>query len=313
MIFQLFQFLKGNDLSNIGKRQAIPILGIGLVSISFSSIFIKWCLAPALVIAFYRLFIASLFYFGVSTVKREAGWSLLSGRLRILAVLSGLFLAAHFTFWITSLEHTSVASSVVLVQTAPIFVVLGSALFLKEKPSFRVLLGIIITLAGSLIISVLDYQSKGSSVLGNMLAIGGAIGAAGYLLIGRKLREQLSTTNYVTIVYSIAAFASFFLVSVNKHSFSNYDLTTFLLFLAIGMIPQVIGHTSLNWALKYFSATAVSIATLAEPVGATFLAITLLGESLNVMKVVGGIIILSGVVMVLLSEHRSSKQIEKVD
>jgi drug/metabolite transporter (DMT)-like permease len=300
-------------LSKIGKNQAIPILGFGLISISFSSIFIKWCVAPALVIAFYRLFIASIFYFGVTAIKREAGWSKLSGKFRLLALLSGLFLAAHFAFWITSLEHTSVASSVILVQTAPIFVVLGSALFLKEKPSQLMLLGILITIAGTLLISILDFRSEGSSLFGNVLAIGGAIGAAGYLLIGRKLREHLNTTSYVTIVYSIAAFASFFLVVINRQSFSNYDLTTFLLFVAIGMVPQAIGHTSLNWALKYFSATAVSIATLAEPVGATILAVTLLGESLNAMKIVGGIIILSGVAVVLLSEKRSGKQIEQVD
>lgn len=292
----------------INKTHAAPVLIIGLISISFASIFIKWCLAPALLIAFYRLAIASIFYLGISTYKTGFGWTLLDTKNKVLVLLSGLFLAAHFSFWITSLDYTSVASSVVFVQTAPIFVVLGGLFFLKEKPTKMILYGIGTTSIGMFIVSYFDFQSKGSSLLGNVLAIGGAIGAAGYLLIGRHLRSTLGTVQYVTIVYSGAAITTLFLALMSGKSFINYNLQTFILFVAIALVPQVIGHTSLNWALKYYSATTVSIATLAEPVGASILALLLLGEKLTLFKVAGGIIILMGVALVLFSENSINKK-----
>ena len=284
------------------KWLAIPVLTIGIVAISFASILIKLCQAPSLVIAAYRLFIASLFYWAIVFLKKNSiRASLAPGQLKI-AVVSGLFLAVHFASWITSLQYTSVASSVVLVQSAPIFVAIGGALFLGERPSLLMTAGILVSFVGAVTIGMHDFAFDPTSLPGNLLALVGAIGASGYYLAGRKLRATLSTLHYVTIVYSVAALILVAGALVRGLSFIGYSPETFLLLFAIAMVPQVIGHTSLNWALKYFTAAAVAVVALGEPIGASMLAWTLLGEQLDAGKIIGGTFILTGVIIVILAE-----------
>lgn len=284
------------------KRQAIVVLGIGLIAISFASIFIKLCDAPSLVIAAYRLTIASVFYIVFTRIRSGSVLSVSSKSQLKVALISGVFLTIHFATWITSLEFTSVASSVVLVQSAPLFVAIGSFIFLHEKPTKLMVLGILIALVGSIIISAHDFSIDKNSLPGNLLAITGAIGAAGYLLAGRKLRAEMDTFHYVTAVYSVAAILLFIIAVISKASLIGYSSTTYLLLLAIALIPQVIGHTTLNWALKYFTATAVAVIILGEPIGASILALVILGENISLIKILGGLIILTGVIIVIFSE-----------
>lgn len=275
---------------------------MGLVSISMASVFIKMCSAPAMIISTYRLSIAALFYIAAMKLQRRRMWHTLNGSQRKLAILSGLFLSMHFITWITSLKYTSVASSVVLVQTAPIFVAIGGYLLIHEKPTLLSFTGVIVALTGSIIITLTDFSGNFSSLKGNVLAILGAICAAGYFIIGRKLRSDLDTMHYVSVVYSIAAIVTFLLTLCRGNSFFNYDFNTYLLLFAIAFFPQIIGHTSLNWALKYFTATSVSIIALAEPIGASLLAYFFLHESLTLFKIVGGVVVLCGVVLTLVGE-----------
>lgn len=286
------------------KHQAIFVLGIGLIAISFASIFIKLCDAPSLVIAAYRLTIASIFYIGFTRIRYGHILSVYSKSQLKIVIVSGIFLTIHFATWITSLKFTSVASSVVLVQSAPIFVAVGSFIFLREKPTKLMLLGILIALFGSIIISTHDFSLDKNSLIGNLLAIGGAIGAAGYLLAGRKLRAEIDIFRYVTVVYSVAAILLMIIAFLSKASFVGYSSKTYLLFLAIALIPQVIGHTTVNWALKYFTATAVAVIILGEPIGASILALVILGETLSSVKILGGLIILTGVIIAILAEPR---------
>ena len=166
------------------------------------------------------------------------------------------------------------------------------------------IIGTIIAFVGAIIISLHDYAHDSSTLAGNLLAIGGALGAAGYFLAGRKLRAEIDTFPYVTAVYTISALLLLVMAIISGVSLFNYNLKEFLLFFAIAIIPQIIGHTSLNWALKYFSATAVSIIILGEPIGASLLAFFILGESLTLIKIFGGIIIICGVVILLLAEAK---------
>jgi len=281
------------------------ILGIGLIAVSVSSILIKLCDAPALVIATYRLTIASVFYLGYTGIKQGKFWRTFTrGQLKTI-LISSIFLTIHFSTWITSLKYTSVASSVILVQSAPIFVAFGSFIFLKERPSGLLLLGAVIALFGSIMISILDYTSDKDAMTGNLLAIGGAIGAAGYLLSGRKIRSQINIFSYVSAVYSLTAVALMIMAILNGASFFKFSTEVYLLFLAIAIFPQIIGHTTLNWALKYFSATAISIAILAEPIGASIMAVFVLGEQLTVVKIFWGIVILIGVLIALVAETKN--------
>lgn len=284
------------------RRQAMVVLGLGLVAISFASIFIKLCQAPSLVIAAYRLSLASLFYLIFTRWRQGPILAPFSRAQLKVVLLSGIFLTIHFATWITSLKYTSVASSVVLVQSAPIFVALGSAMVLKESPSRWVWYGIVIAVTGSAIISAHDFSMDRSSLAGNLLAIGGAVGAAGYLLAGRKLRVSIDIFRYVTVVYSIAAVLLILLALGSGLSFSGYRPVDYWLLLAVALIPQVIGHTSINWALKYFSATAVAVIILGEPIGASVLALLLLGEKLTFIQITGGFIILTGVFLTLWAE-----------
>ena len=296
-----------NSSNDIWKR-AILTLGMGLIAISFASIFIKLCEAPALVIAAYRLTFASFFYIGFTRIKQGPIFETFQPRHLRFVIISGVFLTLHFATWISSLKFTSVASSVVLVQSSPVFVALGSVIFLREKPTFKMVIGIVLAFAGSVIISVHDFSMDESSLTGNILAVGGAIGAAGYLLAGRKLRAEIDTFRYVTAVYSLTAILLVLLALFSGAELFDYNARTFLLFLAIAFFPQIIGHTTFNWALKYFSATAVSIVALGEPFGASILAFFILGEKLTLIKIYGGLMILAGVVIALLAEAQANSQ-----
>ena len=186
-------------------KKVFFLLPLGLIAISLSSILIKLCHAPVFTIAAYRLTIASLFFVGIHKLKRRSILSPFSRRQLLLAVISGLFLTLHFATWIASLQYTSVASSVVLVQTSPIFVAVGSFLFLKEKISRLLLTGIVIAILGSSMVSMLDLSINEMSLRGDLLAVVGAVGAAGYLLLGRMLRSSIDTFTYAVVVYSVAA------------------------------------------------------------------------------------------------------------
>jgi drug/metabolite transporter (DMT)-like permease len=273
------------------------LLPIGIIAISTASIFIKLCVAPALIIATYRMTLASLIllpFASYRTVwkewnKNEIGW----------LILSGILLAFHFAFWIASLKYTSVASSVVLVTTNPIFVGIGAFFFFKEPIRLNLILGIILSVLGSGLISFGDVTISGETLIGDGLALLGAIAASGYLLIGRKMRKVQDLFSYIFPVYSIAAVVLAILsLSFRKHFFS-YSSSTYLFLFLLAIIPQLIGHTTFNWALKYLPASMVAITILGEPIGSTILAYFILSEGLTIWKILGGISIFAGILIAL--------------
>lgn len=278
------------------------VVFIGIIAISLASILIKLCDAPAMVIASYRLGFAAVFFLVWYLARRSNPLVHFNRRDLGLAAVSGLFLCLHFATWIASLKYTSVASSVVLVATSPVFVGIGSLLFLKERLTRLLLPGIAITVTGAFIISAGAAGAAESSVFGNTLALCGAIGAAGYYLVGRELRSRIDTAAYVTVVYSITAVLLFLLTAGTNHELFAYTPRIFLLFFLIAFVPQVIGHTSFNWALRHVSAATVSVLALGEPVGAPILAYFILGEKITAIQAFGGILILTGVGLALRGE-----------
>ena len=283
------------------------IIFIGMLAIASSSILIKLCIAPAMVIAAYRLTLASLLFVAASAVRRNSPLAKFHGKDFWFAIGSGVFLCLHFATWITSLNYTSVASSTVLVATAPVFVGIGSALFLKERLSRQLIFGIFVTISGAIIISFQEFGSSENSLFGNMLALSGAIGGAGYFLIGRNLRSRINTFDYATVVYSITAIMLLAIALFMNLNMTGYAPKIFLILFLIAIIPQVIGHTSLNWSLKYVSATTVSVITLSEPISASILAFFILGEKIMVIQFIGGILILVGVSLTLKSEFSTQQ------
>ncbi len=273
------------------------LLPIGMMAVSTASIFIKLCDAPALIIATYRMVFASLILMPYAFYKKKGkGW----GRSEMgWLTLSGLLLSLHFAFWIASLKYTSVASSVVLVTTHPIFVGLGASLLLKEKLGMNLALGIILSVLGSGLISYGDMTLSREALRGDGLALLGAIAASGYFLVGRKMRKNQDLFSYIFPVYSTAGLVLIVFSLISQKPFFGYSPSTYLLLLLLALIPQLIGHTTFNWALKYLPASLVSITILGEPVGSTILAYLILSEELTPWKVIGGILIFAGILMAL--------------
>ena len=282
------------------------LIPIGVLAASTAAIFIKLCDAPALIIATYRMVFASLILLPYALYKKtgrtwgrkEIGW----------LILSGFFLSLHFTFWIGSLKYTSVASSVVLVTTYPIFVGIGSRLFLKERMGLFLIFGIILSILGSGLISYGDMAISREALMGDGLALLGAITASGYFLVGRKMRKSQDLLSYIFPVYSTAGFLLVIFSLLSQKNFIGYSWTTYLFLFLLALIPQLIGHTTINWALKYLPASMVAITYLGEPVGSTILAYFVLNEELTPWKVFGWILILAGILTALRRSPQNSRK-----
>jgi drug/metabolite transporter (DMT)-like permease len=278
----------------------VSLLFIGIIAISTASIFIKLCDAPALIIATYRMVLASLILMPWASYQKVwRGWE---RRDLVWLILSGSLLGFHFASWIASLKYTSVASSVVLVTTNPIFVGIGSWLFLKEKIGLNLVLGIALSVLGSGLIGYGDMALSEEALMGDGLALLGALAASGYFLVGRKMRKNQDLLAYIFPVYSTAGLVLIIFSLFFQKPFFGYSSTTYLLFFLLAVVPQLIGHTTFNWALKFLPASLVAITILGEPIGSTVLAYFILGEGLTFWKILGGISIFAGIVIALKKE-----------
>lgn len=271
------------------------VLALGVVSVSFAAIFIRLAEAPVLVIAAYRLILASLLITPIAWARAKNELLGLMKAGITLPLLSGLLLALHFVLWIASLSRTTVASSVVLVTANPVFVALASYFLFREKLSRQVFIGIAVCLAGAALVSYGDWTLGFKPLLGDMLALAGAIAVAGYFLIGRRLRQTTGVLSYAAIVYGSAALVLLLSVLVFQYPLLGYSTTTYIMLVLLALIPQTIGHLSLTWSLRFVSATLVTVAVLGEPIGATVLAFIILNEVPTLTQVLGGALILTGI------------------
>lgn len=292
--------------SPLPLSRVLTVVTAGIVAVSFAAIFIRWCEAPPLAIAFYRLFFASLLFWLMGGVRSAREFGTFSAADWKWATISGFALALHFATWITSLSFTTVSSSVVLVSTSPVFVALGSILVLRE--SLRPLqgLGLLVALAGAAIITFDAASSGQNSLWGNALALAGALCGGVYFLIGRMMRKRMATIPYVTLCYSAAAVFLLLIAQLFSAPLRGYSWQTFGLLALLALVPQMIGHTSFNWALKHLSAPAVSVLLLGEPVGASVLAFVFFQEQPSAQTLLGGCCTLAGVALAILSEGKTS-------
>lgn len=284
------------------KKPVLPpllVLFVGVLAASFSAILIRWAQAeaPSLVIAAGRTGLATLILLPLALTRRRTELKGLSLSGRRWAVLAGLMLALHFAGWITSLEYTSVTSSTVLFATAPFWVALVAPWLLNEPLTRPVLAGIGLALLGTVIIALGSGSAGGQSLLGNGLALLGAITYAAYFIIGRRLRPSLSLLSYTTLVYGSAALFLLLVTWIAGYSLAGYSLNTYLLIVLMALFPQLLGHSSYNYALGYLPAVYVSIASIAEPIGATILALILLQELPGRLTLFGSVFVLAGVLV----------------
>ena len=279
------------------------VLIIGIIAVSAASILIRnaQTQAPSLVIAAYRLAIASLVVVPVALWRNQNELHRLRAKEWILMIIAGVFLALHFATWVTSLEYTSVTSSVVLVTTSPLWVALVSWIILRERLTRPIIFELIVAVVGGFIIGFGDTTqgSRSAPLLGDSLALLGAFMVTGYWLIGRRIRSSQSLTPYVAIVYGTAAVVLLMMVGAAHQSLAGYDPVIYLWLILLALVPQLIGHSSFNWALARLPAVSVAVATLGEPIGASILAYFLLGEAPTTLTMLGAVLVLTGIALTL--------------
>lgn len=283
---------------------------------------------PSLVVAFWRLGFASAVLTPLVWSQQRNGLRALNRRLTGWALLAGVFLALHLATWIESLNLTSVASSVVLVTTNPLWVALIVWLLYRERLSRYSMIGLVITFSGSILITLSDagilrwagnaiwawefngqallspQGAGGTALLGNSLALIGAITGAMYLIVGRSLRRELSTLLYVWLVYTTAAVVMLIWVLLAGLPLMGYGWLAFGWMLLLALGPQLLGHTAFNWSLAHLSATFVALAILGEPIGSSLLAYVLFGETFSPLQLVGFVSILLGIALGIRGEER---------
>lgn len=278
------------------EKHPMIMIVVGVLGISASSIFVKFSQAPSAVTAAWRLLWTVLLLtpvvIGKRTVRQELGQA--PKKLVLFSILSGLFLAIHFVLWFESLKHTSVASSTTIVCTEVIWVCLGFCLFLKGKITGKAVLAIGITLFGSVLIALSDSGS-GSHLYGDILALLAAVAVAVYTLIGRLVREKLSTTVYTYMVYSACTAVLVVTCLAQGASLLGYGWGAVIVGLLLAVFSTILGHSIFSWCLKYFSPSFVSASKLCEPVVAAVIAGFLFGELPGWLQILGGILILGGV------------------
>ena len=297
------------------------LLLVGILAVSTAAILIRLILleASALVIAAYRLALSALISGLLLLISHKSKRTQLNRKDIGLLVLSGVFLSAHFAAWITSLEFISVSSSVILVTTTPLWVALLSPVVLKEKVSSRFYWGMAVAIIGGICIAISgpcrlntaglscsgSVFERGSQTLWGMaLALFGAWMASGYMLIGRKMRLKMDNLSYTTAVYTVSAIVLILVVILRGEKLLGYSPQIYALFVALAVIPQLLGHSVLNYSLEVLPATVVSMALLGEPIGSTILAVIFLNEIPSTLEIIGGIFILLGIVISVLPESK---------
>jgi len=272
---------------------------VGVLSVSFAAIFIRLADAAPLVIATYRMTIAAVVLIPIASMKSIKGLNRLSRHDLLLILLSSVFIALHFGLWITSLSYTSIASSVVLVTSHPAFVAVISYFLWGERLNKLAISGIVIALTGVIFINYGGFTFGSRALLGDLLALIAGFSMGAYLIIGRQLRARIDVLPYLTIIYTCSAVILLVATVSFGHSLFGYSPMTYVMLILLAIIPQLIGHSCLNLAVRLIPVTFVSVAILGEPIGATLLGCLILSEMPTANEIVGGVLVLGGIFMVL--------------
>lgn len=289
---------------------AFVVLGIGLAAISFGAVLARLAQGaglPSLAIAALRLGIAALIVSPLALWQSRRALLAMTSRQLRLTLGAGFFLALHFASWISSLEYTSVASSTALVTTNLLWIAVASFVLSGEKPGRLMALGMAVSLTGSLLIFWSDsrHSAPGSNpLLGNALAVFGSWCFSVYLLLGRRLRADLSLAAYVWLAYGAAAAILLLACNVAAVPLSGYGASAYLFACGLALGPQLLGHTAYNWSLKHVSPSFVALVTLGEPVGCAALAWLFFDESFALLQGIGFFLLLGGIYLAARGEGR---------
>ena len=272
-----------------GRAVTFAVLLVALLSVSHAAIFVRLADAHPFVVAAWRLGIATLVLlpFALPGLRR----ALPGLDRRQCAMLAGAiaFLALHFATWIASLDHTSIANSVVLVTLTPVWLALWSVVALRVHPGAATLGAVALACAGTAIIGWGSFRLGGDTLLGDVLALVGGAAFAAYLLCAQSLRRTLDLLPFVTLVYGGAAVLLWLLVLALALPAMGFDGTTWAALFGLALVSQVIGHSGLNWAVKSVTPTFLALTILLEPVLSALLGWLWFGEGLTAETAVGGV------------------------
>jgi len=275
------------------------VLAAGVIAISWAAPLIRLAApAPALTIAALRLVVAAPPMIAIAAARREHDLGSLRPPDLALLGLSAVALAAHFAFWVVSVQRTSILASVVLVTMQPLFVAIGARLFLGERPRREVNAGIALGIVGATLL-VAQGAGDAGTLSGNVFALVGGVMSSVYLVIGRGARRRLSTASYGAVVYSLTAVLLVGLALATGTPLGGQPPSAYAFIVLLALVPQLIGHNAMNWALGSLSAAVVAVAILGEPVGAALIAALLLHEVPGSLELAGGAIVLAGVYVAL--------------
>jgi len=290
------------------NKTKIPVsmfLFLGIIAISFSSIFIKWSTAPAAVIAMYRLLMTNVLMLPflwryIPEIARISfkDWLRTAG--------SGIALGLHFLFWMDSLRYTTVASSTAILTLEPILVLVGGFIMFGQRTTRTALFAMIIAIVGAVCIGWGDFRFSGDALKGDVLSLVGTIAVAVHMLMGQSIRRHMSAFVYSFFVFLFAAAVLAVYNLFAQVPFSGYPLREWGIFFLLAIVPTVFGHYVFNWLLKYMKATSISMTVLGEPLGATLLAYLLLGETVTMLQLWAGCLLLVGVGLFLRSNEKES-------
>ncbi len=284
------------------------VLVLALVGVSFGSIFVRLAAAPALAVALWRMTFAAALVFPMATIRRRRGQT--AARPLLLAAGAGVLLALHFATWISSLDYTSVARSVLLVNTAPVFVALIAWTIGRDLPTRRTWGAIALALAG---VSVMGTESLGEpgAAVGHSLALTGAAAMAGYLVLAREAQRSLSYLSYVATAYGGAAGCLWVAALAAGTKWHGFAEDTWVAIAAMAIVSQIIGHGGYNWSLRHLQPAYVSLALTGEPVIAATLAWWLLDEPVTAWTAAGGALVLAAIVLASRSRQHSGRPDER--
>lgn len=305
--------------ANSTPFRAYAVIVVAIVATSSAAILIRLALdedMPPLLIACARLLIATVALTPIVLRRHRGTFAGLTRNELTLITLAGLCLAVHFSAWVASLQYTTVLVSVVIVSTGPIWVAILEVIFLHIRLSRLVVLGLLVALLGGIVIgfplqgafdAAQSTESLNATITGALLALVGALTVSVYMLIGRKLRAKLHVIPYVWLVYGVASVGALLAIAITSTPISGFRPQGYLVLLAMGLVPQLLGHSSLNYLLEYFPAAMVSMFSQLEPIGSAILALMLFRELPPGKQIVGSAIIIIGVILASRGEIRASK------
>lgn len=271
------------------------VLIVALIAVAHGAIFVRAADAHPIVIAAFRLGIATAVLLPITLLVAYAELRAMAWRQIRLIVAAAVFLTFHFATWTASLDYTSIANAVVLVTLIPVWLALYSLVILRVQPSRLTWLSVALAVTGGTIIALGSAAGGDTSLLGDLLALAGGLFFAGFLLLAETIRQKVSLLPFVTLAYGGSAILLWAAVAALGLAVTGLSTETYGALIAVALFSQVIGHTGINWAVRAIPPTLLAVAFLIEPVMSALLGLIYFGEGFGWPTAVGGVLVLAGI------------------